>query len=361
MTAKSLRGRVYYSLLAGSLFVGWLSLADLAFLRSSAREPQTASLSKAEFDIIEGRFHDGLGTFAELQLANEIIGQARLTQPPFDTARSEAKIRQAIDRLPESHPNRSLFETEIANIRAAAKAGAATLLQRFGRFLPTVVRHTAREFADARAGDLRLEFKDREALPVSVKTDKSNKVAIAEGQTPHVEQKWAARYFRVSTEEISAIVSDLGFASMAELKRDYLRVARLVAAVLIRKLRLEGCEVNDFSRARVGDLEALKFLFRQLRHYKSGNDHSLVIIFDRETGSVKWESLLEAIDIETLTADRVSFLPSKPRNGNTVASEFGVKIDGRAIVTFQVKHKRGRSRATASQFEFSDITTRLRL
>src|SRR6185369_16450373 len=100
------------------------------------------------------------------------------------------------------------------------------------------VRHTAREYTDAKAGDLRLEFSSRASMPVSVKTDKSGKVAVAEGQTPHIESKWAERYFKVTAAELDQMIRELGFASMEELKSHYLNVARLVAEVLIRKLKL---------------------------------------------------------------------------------------------------------------------------
>jgi len=86
-----------------------------------------------------------------------------------------------------------------------------------------------------------------------------------------------------------------------------------------------------------------------------------VIIFDRVTSEVKWESLLDEIDIERLTAERITFLPSRPRHPHPIASEFGLKIDGTTVVSFQIKHKRGRARGTSEQYEFSDITTRLRL
>ena len=63
---------------------------------------------------------------------------------------------------------------------------------------------------------------------------------------------------------------------------------------------------------------------------------------------------------EGITAERISFLPSRPRN-NSIGSEFGIKIDGKTIVSFQIKHKRGSLRGTTRQYEFSDITTRLRI
>jgi len=337
------------------------ALCLLAALAPTLGASTRQAISKTEFDVVEGIFHDGLGTFAEVSLANELIAIAGLKQAPFDPSRSVAKMRDAISRLPESHPSRAIFEREIASIKTATKDGAVQLLNSVKPFKPTRVRHTALEFADAKAGDLRLEFEGRPDLPVSVKTDKSNKVAVAEGQTPHIEEKWAQRYFKVAPDEFNRMISELGFASVAELKSHYLNVARLVAHVLIRKLRLTGCQPTDFSKARVTDLGAMKYLLHQLVIFKSGQDHSRVIIFDRTTGEVKWESLLDGVDIDHLTAERISFLPSRPRGGHPIASEFGIKIDGQTVVSFQIKHKRGAARETSRRYEFSDITTRLRI
>ena len=320
--------------------------------------PSSAKLSPAEFEIIEGIFHDGLGTFAELRLANKLIELGKISQQPFNLQNSEAKMRDAIERLPANHSARKTFATERANIAAATELGAAELLKRKPDAALIRVRHSAREFANAKAADLVLEFSSGERLPVSVKTEKSNKLAVAEGQTPDIQTKWAERYFQVSSAEFDSLMRELGFDSMAELKADYLNVSTLVAQILIRKLELKDCQPDDFSRARVENLEAAKFLFRQLLRFKHGNDGSTVIIFDRESGTVSWESRLEAIDVEQLTADRISFRPSRPRN-NPIASEFGIKIDGQVVVTFQIKHKRGKARGSQRQFEFSDITTRL--
>lgn len=319
-----------------------------------------APLSPKEFEIIEGHFHDGLGTYAELILANALIAQGQLSQKPFVTTVSQNKMFAAIASLPAAHPSRTIFQNEIANIEKAAPLGAGELLQHTGGKLLRV-RHTAREFADAKAGDVQLEFADRPPLPVSVKTDKSKRVAVAEGQTPDIAHKWAERYFRVAETELTKIVTDLGFSSLAEAKGHYLNIAQLVAQILMRKLELKNCEPNDFRSAQIGNLEATQYLLRQLRHYKHGNDNSRVIIFDRTTGAVKWDSLLDGIGIEALTAERISFLPARPRKGRIVASEFGLKVDGQTIVSFQIKHKRGKTRGTAQQYEFSDITTRLRL
>jgi hypothetical protein len=351
---------------AGSLKRLRVSIMALAivclFSTSGQLSSQTSSaISKSGFDAIEGVFHDGLGTYAEVTLANELIASGRLSQPPFDVSASRTKMLRAINQLPASHAARAVFEQEIKNIESAAGRGAAELLDLVKPAALVRVRHTPREYADASAGDLRLELEGRAPLPVSVKTDKSGKVAVAEGQTPEIGRKWAERYFKVTEAELNQMILEIGFSSQAEARSYYLNIARLVAEVLIRKLGLEGAEPTDFSRARVTNLKAVKYLFRQLLHFKKGNDASRVIIFDRATGEVKWESLLDSIDIDGLSAERISFLPSRPRGTSSVASEFGIKVDGRTAVSFQIKHRRGRARGTPRQYEFSDITTRLRI
>ena len=335
------------------------ALSGSGFAWPPLQTAQAPAPSKSDFDLIEGVFHDGLGTFAEILLANELIAQARLAQAPFDATASRAKMQTAINRLPDTDARRARFQQEIANIEAATRSGAAELLKAAAPARLVRVRHTPREYQDAHAGDLRLVF-DGGEMPVSVKTDKSHKVAVAEGQTPDIGAKWALRYFRVTPAELDVMIRELGYDSMAALKAHYLNVARLVAHTLIRKLKLTDCEPTDFSRARVNDMEALKYLLRQLRHFKHGNDSSRVIIFDRTTGAVKWESLLDGVDIDRLTAERVSFLPAHPRN-HPIASEFGLRIDGVTVVSFQVKHRRGRARGTSRETEFLDITTRLRI
>jgi len=321
---------------------------------------QMSKLSKTEFEIIEGRFHDGLGTYAELILGNEFISFAKLEQHSFDIFPSKAKMANAISSLPLSHPSRTVFQKEITNIEGAAKQVVVGLLDKAEPFKLTQVRHTARDYADAKAADLVLQFNGRSAIPISVKTDKSNKVAVAEGQTSQIGTKWAERYFKVSAGELDQMIKELGFSSMAELKSHYINVSRLVANVIIRKLGLVGCKLTDFSKARVTDLEAMKYLFRQLLYFKKGGDGSLIIIFNRSTGKVKWGALLDNIDIENLTLDRVSFQPSCPRDNKPIGSTFGIKIDGKTVVDFQIKHRRGSARGTARQHEFLDITTRLK-
>ena len=105
----------------------------------------------------------------------------------------------------------------------------------------------------------------------------------------------------------------------------------------------------------------MKYLFNQLVIYKRGSDNCHVVVIDRKTGEVRWETLLDSIDIDRLTLSDVTFIPSRPRYGRQIGSEFGIKIQGKTIVSFQVKHKRGKARETDRKNQFSDITTRLRI
>src|SRR5262245_41510306 len=116
---EALRKPVLLTLiLAARLFV---SGGDL--IASRAYGQRTAAGARVDFEVIEGVFHDGLGTYAELALANELIAQSRIKQPLFETGRSELKMARAIERLPIDHPARDIFQKEIENIKTAAKNG----------------------------------------------------------------------------------------------------------------------------------------------------------------------------------------------------------------------------------------------
>lgn len=318
-------------------------------------------MPKRDFEGIEGVFHDGLGTFAELSLANQLITLGDIAQRRFDLTFQQAKMETAIDSLPQEHPKRIAYPREIANIERAAAEAASMLLDQVARTELRGIEHVARDYAGAKGADLLLSFPNRPPLPVSVKTDKSGKAAVADGQTSEIREKWAKRYFSVSDEEFDGILLDLGFKSLPELKAHYLNVAEFVVEVMIRKLQLSNCSKTDLSYARTNNINAVKHVLSQLLVYKNGTDNSRVVILSRTSGQVIWETLLDTVDIDSLTSSEVSFRPSRPKFGRRVGSEFAVKVDGRAVVTFQVKHQRGAVHGTAREQEFRDITTRLTL
>jgi len=314
---------------------------------------------RGSFERIEGRFHDGMGSYAELVLANELIHQSGGTQALFDTSAYEKKMTDAIGELDAGDSRIARYHREIQNVRDAARAGAASLLGQSHPARLTRVVHTSQGWRTGSAGDVLLEYAGHPSQPLSVKTDKSGKAAVFEGQTPNILNKWATRYFRSTQIEFIQMYRELGYSSETELRLHYLHVARLVAEVLIRQLHLEHCQPNDFTSARPTEMTGVRYLLRQLLRYKRGTDEARIIVLDRLTGQVKWQSNLDALDIDEISVDDISFRPAKPRLGRPIGSEFCLKVEGKPIVTFQVKHKRGKSRGTPAASQFSDITTRL--
>ena len=314
--------------------------------------------TKSDYENVEGEFHDGLGTFAEIRLANAVITQAGLSQTLFDEAPSRLKMLAAIDRLPNDHRMKAELAVEITRIEAAA-AQAATILLEQARAPLTRVRHTAQEYAGGNAADIVFEFADRPNEPISVKTDKSNKIAVADGQTPLIFEKWAARFFQLTESERDQILAALGATSIEALKANYLEVAAFVQAVILLKLRVQGDRPGDLRDARPTDLDAVKHLLKQLLAYTHGKDASRVVILSRSTGEVTWETVLDTVDVDTLTLDRVSFRPSVAKPGYAQSSEYALKVDGQAVVTFQIKHRRGGSFTPEQRRRFTDITTRV--
>jgi len=316
-------------------------------------------LSKREFEEIEGVFHDGLGSYAELCIANEIIDISGVKREVFDTSNEMRKMKSAIASLPQGHPSREIYSTEIKNIETGAREASGQVLQKEAVNNVIKVNHVAQEYKGARAGDVQVISEGNSSVPISVKTDKSGKVAIADGQTRDIFGKWASRFFRVTEEEFIGMIRELGFGSIEEIKKsEYLNVAELVVTVMIRKLELTNCVKTDLSKARCNDLDAVKYVLRQLLEHKKGSDGSMVVIIDRSTGEVVWDTILDAVSIESLLLPDISFRPSRPRD-KRIGSEFAIKVFGKAVVTFQVKHKRGRYHGTAQEKEFGDITTRL--
>jgi hypothetical protein len=317
--------------------------------------------TKTEFEIIEGQFHDGLGTYAEITLANEIIETYGIDQQLIDYGNSIEKMNRAIERLPSKDATREIFKTEIENIKKGSTQCVALLRSKFRIQNPTGVFHSAKNFSNAKAADLQIICDDASRVLLSVKTDKSGKVAIADGQTPFIFEKWAHRFFQINRAEYDNLLDKLGYESENHLKTHYLNVANFVAKVLITELGIVNYEINDFSQARATNINAVKYLLNQLLFYKKGSDNCHVVVIDRKTGTVKWETILDSIDIDRLVISDVAFLPSRPRHGRPIGSEFGIKIHGKTIVSFQVKHKRGKARETNRRDEFLDITTRLRI
>lgn len=318
-------------------------------------------MPKRDFEGIEGVFHDGLGTFAELSLANQLITLGDIAQRRFDLTFQQAKMETAIDSLPQEHPKRIAYPREIANIERAAAEAASMLLDQVARTELRGIEHVARDYAGAKGADLLLSFPNRPPLPGSVKTDKSGRQRSRTDRPRRFARSGPRDTSRLVTRNSTASCSTWASSRLPELKAHYLNVAEFVVEVMIRKLQLSNCSKTDLSYARTNNINAVKHVLSQLLVYKNGTDNSRVVILSRTSGQVIWETLLDTVDIDSLTSSEVSFRPSRPKFGRRVGSEFAVKVDGRAVVTFQVKHQRGAVHGTAREQEFRDITTRLTL
>lgn len=320
-----------------------------------------SSNTKAGFEILEGRFHDGLGTYAEITLANQIINMYRIDQPKIDYGNCFEKMYNVINSLSREDKIRELFSCEIENINRGVTESINILTSKFSIKDPIRVSHTPNDYSDAKAADLRIMCSDGNIILLSVKTDKSGKVAIADGQTSLIYEKWANRFFQMSRLEYNQMLNRLGYHSEDHMKLHYLNVANLAANIMIDKLGIVNYKIDDFSQARPTKIDSVKYLMTQLLYYKRGSDNCHVVVIDRSTASVKWETCLDSIDINNLILSDVTFVPSRPKYGRPISSEFGIKIQGKTVVSFQVKHKRGKARDTIRKDEFLDITTRLRI
>src|SRR5205085_6467582 len=90
--SSSLRSHLQLTRRLMALLIACLLFSPTAAC-ASLQSAQAPAESKSDFAVIEGIFHDGLGTFAEIILANELIAQAHLSQAPFDVTASRAKMQ----------------------------------------------------------------------------------------------------------------------------------------------------------------------------------------------------------------------------------------------------------------------------
>ena len=110
-------------------------------------------------------------------------------------------------------------------MRLAAAQAAASLEEALAGQVPTHVHHCAGQYAGGLAADLRLIVPGHEDVPVSLKTDKSGKVALADiGQTSDL-YKWFSVLFRLTAEEVDQQCSTATGLTLAEARLDFQNIA----------------------------------------------------------------------------------------------------------------------------------------
>lgn len=304
------------------------------------------------YNEIEGQFHHSLGTLAELLIANEIISVQHLRQPLFEEARHREDINRALARLPPRLAHKApTLQSELTNVEAAARRAAIHLLALKPLLVLAEVRHTA-AIHGGRAADLVLVWSDGSESPVSVKTLKYPRLAIAElGQTPSI-PLFAEVFYQFTEDELNRLCeAELGM-SVPYARAHYRDTAHLLQHIVLRALEIEGAVVNDWSGGRPTRLDRIQHLLREVRRKIHGEDNSLLVILSRQDGSCGSSAQIDSLDVEALELGRVSFSPCRGVGG--YCTEIAIKVDNRRLLTHQVKHQRN-PRTEA----FRDITTRV--
>jgi len=303
-----------------------------------------------DYERIEGSFHDALGTLAELCLINRLCQNANLGGR-HDETQMRQRIADALSRL-GTDPRREMLQAEVSRIESAVREAADEILVSRQGAQPRRVGHTAREYAGGAASDVVVEWADAEVTRISVKTDKSGRIALAGvGQTSV--ENWAKALYGVDARDLDALSRLRTGMSLDDAKNDYQDIAHLAQHVVMQALQVESVAINDWSTARATSAAGVRYLLAAVRRHLSGSDNAITIILDRKTGRASSATVIDQLDFRSLDPSRISFTPCRPkyRFGTTL----GIKLDGKKLFDHQVKKQRG---ARPSE-RFRDVTTRV--
>ena len=320
---------------------------------------QNKNIKKIIYEKIEGIFHDWLWTYFELLVVDSLIDYFWLTQEKTDKTEALRKIEEAKKLYMNFFPNNEYkinFDLEVQNIEEAS----SKIWDYIKGLLPSnkviKINHSAQDFRKGNARDVFIEFENWKTLNLSLKVDKSWKVALFDGQTPDIFNKVYNRYFNLTKEDYKELKNSLFWTTDEKIIfEDFQNVALLTQQVIIKQLWLKNAKINDFSQAKITNKDNLKYLIHQLKRYKNSDDNSIVIIADRIKGKLGGITILDEINENFLDLNDFSFTPTKPRS-YTYATEPWIKFKWKTFVSFQVKHKRWKQ----SSKKFWDITIRLR-
>ena len=304
-------------------------------------------------------FHDGLWTYFELLVYETLVKYFNLPQDTLNKDLVFKKLNEAKQLYNLFFPNNDYkinFDLEIKNI----EQGATKIIDYIKDLLSTnkvvKINHSAQDFRKWNARDVFIEFDDWKTLNLSLKVDKSGKVALFDWQTPDIFNKVYKRYFNLSEKEYKNLKQHL-FRTTDEAKifEDFQNVALLTQKIFIKQLWLKNAQINDFSNAAITNKENLKHLISQLKRYKKSDDNSVVVVVDRISWKLWWNTILDEIDENNLDLKDFSLTPTRPRSYK-YATEPWIKFKWKTFVSFQIKHKRWKQ----SGKRFWDITIRLR-
>lgn len=312
---------------------------------------------KVIYEKIEWIFHDWLWTYFELLLFDKISNFYWLNLPCSDKEVTLDKMENWILLYEKFFPNNDYdidFRNEIKNIKNWAQNSLIEIKNKVWNYKIIKLTHSAQDYSIGNARDIYITLQSGEDLNFSLKTDKSWKVAISDGQTPKIFEKVYNRYFDLSAEDYESL--KLEYFETADEKiifEDFQNVALLTQIVLLKQFNLEGAEINNFKAAKIKNSRVLEYFIDQLKIHKNWKDNASVLFVDRLSWEVGFESILD--NIFDINVEDFSFTPTIPRNYK-YATEPWIKYKWKTFVSFQTKHKRGKNPSN----KFQDITIRLR-
>lgn len=320
---------------------------------------QNVDEKKVIYEKIEWIFHDWLWTYFELLIFNELIDFYSLTQEKITYEDVFSKMNDAIILYKKFFPNNDYeidFHQEQKNIENWSKDSMNNIQDIVWNNKIEKVFHSAGDFRVWNARDIIVKLSSWEDINISLKTDKSWKVAISDGQTPKIFEKVYNRYFNLTFKDYILLKNELFWTDDEEsIFQDFQNIALLTQKVIIKQFSLINVEINNFKNAKITNLENFKFFLLQLKKFKNGKDNAFVLLVNRTTGNVGFESILDSLDLNNISLEDFSFTPCIPR-WYKYATEPGIKYRWKTFISFQIKHKRGKWVSD----KFWDITIRLR-
>lgn len=313
---------------------------------------------KSIYEKIEWIFHDGLWTYFELLIIKNISEFYNILQDVILTESLE-KMNLATDLYKKFFENNEYnidFDWEKKNIENWANNSLKIIQDIVWERKIIKVLHSAWDFRVWNARDIILILETNEEINLSLKTDKSWRMAISEWQTPKIFEKVYNRYFNLTFKDYILLKNELFWTDDEEsIFQDFQNIALLTQKVIIKQFSLINVEINNFKNAKITNLENFKFFLLQLKKFKNGKDNAFVLLVNRTTGNVGFESILDSLDLNNISLEDFSFTPCIPR-WYKYATEPGIKYKWKTFISFQIKHKRGKWVSD----KFWDITIRLR-
>lgn len=322
-------------------------------------------ITKIIYEQVEWIFHDLLWTLFEYLVHNELISKYSTKQEKIDISKSIASLKSCAELYSlffKKNEFKINYYSQIENIAQWAKNTLWIIETYIKNKKISEVKHSPRDWNnldenERKVRDVYVILEDKQNINISLKTDKSWKMAVWDWQTAKIQEKVYSRYFNLSYDAYDELKIRLFWTKDEKIIfNNFQNIAYLTQEVIIQQFWLINAEVNNLIKAEITNIDTLKHCIKQLKIYKNWKDNSIVLVVNRLTWVVTQESMLDTINVDTLISTDFSFTRCKPKK-DKYGVEPTIKYKKRAFVSFQSKPTRWNNPSE----KFSDITTRLRI